>query len=98
MIVEDSNIPFHWAGVFFTEGPLWHEQRRFALRNLRDFGFGRRQDELESDVNDEILNLIDFIKNGPKYGFEKVYKKWSALSNTLFLIIMIFIIPQLELS
>lgn len=59
-------------GIFFTEGPLWFEQRRFALRNLRDFGFGRRQDELEAELQDEILNLIDLLKNGPKYDFEKV--------------------------
>ncbi|XP_031625482.1 probable cytochrome P450 304a1 [Contarinia nasturtii] len=62
---------FEVRGIFFTEGPLWHEQRRFALRNLRDFGFGRRQDELELELHDEILNLLDLIKNGPKYDFEK---------------------------
>lgn len=25
-----------------TDGDLWHEQRRFVLRHLREFGFGRR--------------------------------------------------------
>lgn len=59
-------------GIFFTEGQTWFEQRRFALRNLRDFGFGRRQDELETELEDEIQNLIDLLKNGPKYDFEKV--------------------------
>lgn len=39
---------------------------------MRDFGFGRRQDELESEIQDEILILIDLLKNGPKYEFEKV--------------------------
>lgn len=52
---------------------MWFEQRRFALRNLRDFGFGRRQDELEVELEDEIRILIDFLKNGPKYDFEKVF-------------------------
>lgn len=51
---------------------MWHEQRRYALRNLRDFGFGRRQDELESELLGETLNLIELIKNGPKFEFEKV--------------------------
>lgn len=60
------------VGIFFTEGQTWFEQRRFALRNLRDFGFGRRQDGLESEIEDEILNLIDLLKNGPKHEFEKV--------------------------
>lgn len=60
---------------------MWHEQRRFALRNLRDFGFGRRQDELELELQDEILNLIDLIKNGPKYDFEKVLFIYHFLFN-----------------
>lgn len=63
-----------FLGIFFTDGTLWHEQRRFALRNLRDFGFGRRHDDLELELNDEILNLIDLLKNGPKYNFEKVFQ------------------------
>lgn len=59
-------------GIFFTEGPYWKEQRRFALRHLRDYGFGRRFADLEIEFNDEILNLIDLIKNGPKYPHENV--------------------------
>lgn len=77
-----------FLGFFFTEGHLWHEQRRFALRNLRDFGFGRRQDELESEIHDEILNLIDLIKNGPKYDFEKV-QNFFLLFNYNYLILFI---------
>uniref|UniRef100_A0A1B0DHC9 Uncharacterized protein n=1 Tax=Phlebotomus papatasi TaxID=29031 RepID=A0A1B0DHC9_PHLPP len=34
-------------GIFFTEGPFWKNQRRFTLRHLRDYGFGRRFTELE---------------------------------------------------
>lgn len=59
-------------GIFFAEGQFWHEQRRFMLRNLRDFGFGRRFDELEIEINEELLNFISFLKNGPKYDFEEV--------------------------
>jgi len=28
-------------GVSFSHGPYWQELRRFMLRNLRDFGFGK---------------------------------------------------------
>ena len=28
-------------GVIFTHGKYWKELRRFMLRNLRDFGFGK---------------------------------------------------------
>ena len=29
-------------GIINTTGHLWQEQRRFALKELRDLGFGRR--------------------------------------------------------
>lgn len=60
------------AGLFFTEGKLWHEQRRYVLRNLRDFGFGRRHDDFEIEKREEVQNLVDLLKYGPKYAFEKV--------------------------
>lgn len=61
-------------GIFFTDGPFWKNQRRFTLRHLRDYGFGRRFEELEIEIGEEINNLIDLIKNGPKYDFEKAKK------------------------
>lgn len=70
--LHDANVLFRFKGIFNTEGPTWHEQRRYTLRYLRDFGFGRRFDELENDINDEITNFIDLLKNGPKYEHEKV--------------------------
>lgn len=31
----------HVSGVIFTSGHLWQDQRRFALRVLKDFGLGK---------------------------------------------------------
>lgn len=59
-------------GIFFTEGEGWHEQRRFFLRHLRDYGFGRRFNELELEMRDEINGFVDLLKNGPKYTHEEV--------------------------
>lgn len=42
------------------------------LRYLRDFGFGRRFDELEYSLNEELTYLVDLIRYGPKYDFEHV--------------------------
>ncbi|XP_050455199.1 probable cytochrome P450 304a1 isoform X2 [Cataglyphis hispanica] len=58
-------------GIFFIDGPQWQEQRRFALRYMRDFGFGRRQEKLESEIMDEMTLFINILKNGPIYDGEK---------------------------
>lgn len=55
------------------DGPIWREQRRFMLRYLRDYGFGRRSDHLENIINEELINLVDIIRNGPQYSHEKVF-------------------------
>lgn len=59
-------------GVFFTEGQLWHEQRRYMLRYLRDYGFGRRFEKLELESRNELKMFIDIVKNGPEYPHEHV--------------------------
>ncbi|XP_015429299.1 PREDICTED: probable cytochrome P450 304a1 [Dufourea novaeangliae] len=62
-------------GIFFTEGLFWQQQRRFALRNTRDFGFGRRQDKYERDMMEEVKLLIDMLKDGPINDHEKTFLK-----------------------
>ncbi|KAK3908619.1 putative cytochrome P450 304a1 [Frankliniella fusca] len=57
-------------GLFFVEGSFWAEQRRFSLRHLRDYGFGRRFAKLEAAVEDEIRTLMEVIRN--PVGSEKV--------------------------
>lgn len=60
-------------GIFFTENSYWNHQRRFTLRNLRDFGFGRRFEEYEIEVEDEMKSLVNMIKDGPKFDHEKEF-------------------------
>lgn len=59
-------------GIFFVDGDFWREQRRFTFKNLRDFGFGRRFEEFEIHINDELLSFVNSIKNGPKFKHEEV--------------------------
>ena len=42
-------------GVIFSHGSYWKELRRFLLRNLRDFGFGKTS--MEDLFQDEIAKL-----------------------------------------
>lgn len=84
LLAQLRDPEFNIRGVFFTEGPDWKEQRRYMLRYLRDFGFGRRFDELELETRDEFKMFIDIVKNGPKYEHEKVFFfKDISLSNSL---------------
>lgn len=64
------------------DGPLWHEQRRFALRHMRDYGFGRRSAPYELEINAELQDLIDLIK-----GFRK-----DEVGNSLETFILILLI------
>ena len=44
-------------GIIHTEGIHWMTQRRFSMKTLKDFGFGRKS--LEGAINFEIDNLIE---------------------------------------
>lgn len=48
-------------GLLFTDEDFWHEQRRFVVRHLRDFGFGRRDMAglLEEEAQDLVKNVIE---------------------------------------
>ncbi|XP_061391949.1 uncharacterized protein LOC133327408 [Musca vetustissima] len=62
-------------GIFFIDGPEWEEQRRFILRYLRDYGFGRRSDQLEAAIQEELSDMVSLIRNGPTYDHERYVVK-----------------------
>ena len=49
------------TGVIFTDEQFWVEQRRFALRHMREFGFGRRLARLEDVMKEEIQDMLDLL-------------------------------------
>ncbi|KAK3908428.1 putative cytochrome P450 304a1 [Frankliniella fusca] len=49
-------------GIFFTDGPYWEEQRRFSLRHMRDYGFGRRFERLEAVVLEEVQGVVNVLR------------------------------------
>ena len=53
-----NNAPV--KGVVLSEGQGWAEQRRFALRNLRDFGFGKSS--MSELILEEINKFADSIR------------------------------------
>lgn len=47
-------------GVLLTDSDLWKEQRRFSLRHLRDFGFGRR--DMSVMIEEEAANMVEYLQ------------------------------------
>jgi hypothetical protein len=60
---------------------VWTEQRRFALKTLRDFGFGKKS--MESMVADEVNELIDTFKKLSGKPFQTQNKFNAAVLNAL---------------
>ncbi|KOB71212.1 Uncharacterized protein OBRU01_06974, partial [Operophtera brumata] len=50
---------------------MLNREERFSLRILRDYGFGRRSDTLESVIASEIKEMIDMRISGTKFPAEK---------------------------
>lgn len=46
-------------GLMFNEGPSWKSHRRFTLKTLRDFGFGKSS--LESVLVEEADRMGDYF-------------------------------------
>jgi cytochrome P450 len=51
-------------GLIGSNGKTWREQRRFALRHLKDFGFGKSS--MEELIQDELKELIQVINTSIK--------------------------------
>ncbi|KAK4873532.1 hypothetical protein RN001_015561 [Aquatica leii] len=47
-------------GVLLTDSEFWQDQRRFVLRHLRDFGFGKRN--MSDMIEEEAFTMIQRIK------------------------------------
>ncbi|XP_022128196.2 probable cytochrome P450 304a1 [Pieris rapae] len=60
-------------GIFFTDGFFWHTQRRFSLRYMRDWGFGRRCKALEDTITHDTKEMIEMVLNGTTTDEEKKF-------------------------
>lgn len=54
-------------GLIVVDERLWVEQRRFVLRHLREFGFGRTS--MATIIEDEALKLVEHFKKLLRDGF-----------------------------
>ena len=56
-----------FTGIIGPAGEEWAEQRKFSMRHLRDFGFGRKsmEESLNAEVDRLCQNFRKKMKNGP---------------------------------
>ena len=68
-------------GVLISEGRTWVEQRRFALRTLRDFGFGKAG--MEEMIKEEVQLFTEEIKKNEGKPFDFINKFNLPILNAL---------------
>lgn len=73
------------SGLIVVDDKLWVEQRRFVLRHLREFGFGRTS--MVTIIEDEALKLVEHFKkllqNGCNYEIADVRKMTTINNNNI---------------
>jgi len=68
-------------GVLISEGRTWVEQRRFALRTLRDFGFGKSS--MEEMIKEEVELFTEEIRKSKGEPFDFINKFNLPILNAL---------------
>jgi len=77
-------------GILRSTGETWAEQRRFALRHLRDFGFGKSS--MEEIVMGEVREICDWLKRaegnpvslGHRFSLATYNSLWRILTGERF--------------
>jgi len=57
-----------WIGIIFVNGDGWKEMRRFSMRTLRDFGYGK-QTSMQLVLDEEVKALtskVEVVANSPE--------------------------------
>ena len=57
---ERSSLEKTSGGIVFSTGEHWKEQRRFAMRTLKEFGVGKTA--TQTIINDEISKLVEELR------------------------------------
>ena len=62
------------TGIVGSSGPLWKEHRTFALKTLRDFGFGKRN--LQTKIHEQVEVFLSNIteKKGEAFDVKPLLK------------------------
>jgi len=82
LIKEERDLPpGPLEGVIFSQGSVWAEQRRFTLRTLRDFGFGKSG--MEEMIQEELVKFRNLLETYGKEPFDIAGKMNLPIINSL---------------
>ena len=73
------------GGIVFSHGDHWREQRRFAMRTLKEFGVGKSF--LQTVINDEVATLVEELKEESGESINLKFRTNLAVVNTLWQIL-----------
>nr|AIL94126.1 cytochrome P450 CYP3034A1 [Tigriopus japonicus] len=73
-------------GVILSSGLEWQDQRRFSLRQLRDFGFGRSS--MEAMILEEVQKLRKCLQKETGKPLDLSFKMNISIINALWLILV----------
>lgn len=73
-------------GIIFSESPNNAEMRHFAIRNLKDFGMGRKT--IDGAIQEDLLELIEKIKQSEGQPVNNVQLFNSHVLNSLWTIVL----------
>lgn len=76
-MVKGKDMP----GVIMSEGKVWSDQRRFTLRTLRDFGFGKTG--MEEMIQEEVLLFKALINKNQEEPFDFINQFNLPILNAL---------------
>ena len=77
----------HKRGIITTDGHVWAQQRRFALKQLRDLGFGRKSLDsvMIEEADDVISRMLQTSKNNGTVQMKGTFS--TAIINVLWQIV-----------
>ena len=75
--VHGSQFP----GIVFSVGETWKQQRRHALRTLRDFGFGKQG--MEEMIQEEVIQFKTFLHEHSVEPFDIAHRLNLPILNAL---------------
>ena len=71
-------------GLLFSSGEEWKEQRRFVMRSLGEFGFGKKS--MDFQISEEANKLRDFLESQCNKTFDFNLSMKTSIVNSLWTI------------